>query len=131
MLPDLAANAHFHWTRILAVDQTLRRDKPDPAVYAWAVQQLEVPASEVIMVAAHAYELRAAAQVGFRTAFVDRPLEFGDPPSRPADLPAWGDRLITGFSVSPNSLLPWGLEKDAGRRRMVIHISRTQMYAIT
>ncbi|MDT5219978.1 MAG: 2-haloacid dehalogenase, partial [Mycobacterium sp.] len=32
---------------------------------------------EIMMVASHKYDIRAAAQLGFRTAFVARPLECG------------------------------------------------------
>jgi 2-haloacid dehalogenase len=44
------------------------------------------------MVAAHASDLRAAAACGLRTAYVDRPLEFG--PSQRGDVPSEGERRI-------------------------------------
>jgi 2-haloacid dehalogenase len=40
-----------------------------------ALELLDLRAEEVMMVAAHQYDLRAAQQLGFRTAFVMRPLE--------------------------------------------------------
>lgn len=51
--------------------------KPDPAVYRMAATYLGVDAGEIMMVASHKYDLRAAGALGFRTAFVARPLEFG------------------------------------------------------
>jgi 2-haloacid dehalogenase len=33
--------------------------------------------AEIMMVASHKYDIRAAGNLGFRTAFVARPLEFG------------------------------------------------------
>lgn len=51
--------------------------KPDPAAYRMAAAYLGLPAGEIMMVARHKYDLRAAARLGFRTAFVARPLEFG------------------------------------------------------
>lgn len=51
--------------------------KPDPAVYRMAATYLGLDAGEIMMVASHKYDLRAAAGLGFRTAFVARPLEFG------------------------------------------------------
>jgi len=38
---------------------------------------LGLPPEQVLMVAAHANDLRAAAAAGLRTAYVHRPLEFG------------------------------------------------------
>jgi 2-haloacid dehalogenase len=38
-----------------------------------------------MMVASHKYDIRAAAEFGFRTAFIARPLEFGDPGLADAD----------------------------------------------
>ncbi|OCB44317.1 haloacid dehalogenase, type II [Mycobacterium malmoense] len=51
--------------------------KPGPAVYRMAATYLGLPPGEIMMVASHKYDLRAAAALGFRTAFVARPLEFG------------------------------------------------------
>ena len=51
--------------------------KPDPAVYRLATDLLGLPPGEIMMVACHKYDLRAAKAFGMRTAFVARPLEFG------------------------------------------------------
>ncbi|WP_083198798.1 haloacid dehalogenase type II [Mycobacterium malmoense] len=51
--------------------------KPDPAVYRMAATYLGLPPGEIMMVASHKYDIRAAAALGFKTAFVARPLEFG------------------------------------------------------
>ncbi|MEV0294331.1 haloacid dehalogenase type II [Nocardia sp. NPDC050710] len=51
--------------------------KPDPIVYRMAATYLGLAPSEIMMVASHKYDIRAAAALGFRTAFVARPLEFG------------------------------------------------------
>lgn len=42
-----------------------------------AAELLSLEPERVMMVAAHPGDLRAAAKVGFRTALVTRPLEFG------------------------------------------------------
>jgi 2-haloacid dehalogenase len=47
--------------------------KPDPAVYALAPARLDLPPEQLLMVAAHPWDLRAAAGQGFRTAYVARP----------------------------------------------------------
>ncbi|MGC0366695.1 2-haloacid dehalogenase [Rhodococcus sp. 27YEA15] len=51
--------------------------KPDPTIYAMAARYLGYEPGEIMMVASHKYDIRAAKALGFRTAFVARPLEFG------------------------------------------------------
>jgi len=51
--------------------------KPDPAVYRMAADLLGLGPHQVMMVAAHVGDLKAAAGVGLRTTFVHRPLENG------------------------------------------------------
>lgn len=51
--------------------------KPDPAVYRMAATYLGLAPAEIMMVACHKYDIRAARALGFRTAFVTRPWEFG------------------------------------------------------
>ena len=51
--------------------------KPDPATYRMAATYLGVDPLEIMMVASHKYDLRAAGVLGFQTAFVARPLELG------------------------------------------------------
>jgi 2-haloacid dehalogenase len=57
--------------------------KPDPEVYLGAAAKLGVKPDQVMMVAAHKTDLRAAQSAGLGTAFVERPLEKG--PSGGAD----------------------------------------------
>ena len=51
--------------------------KPAPVVYQLAVDYLGFRPHEILMVACHKYDLKAARAFGMRTAFVARPLEFG------------------------------------------------------
>ena len=51
--------------------------KPDPEIYLGAAAKLGLQPDEVMMVAAHKADLRAAQSAGLRTAFVERPLEKG------------------------------------------------------
>jgi 2-haloacid dehalogenase len=57
--------------------ETVRAYKPEPAVYQMAISDLRVSPSEILMVAAHNYDLNAAKGQGLHTAFVSRPREFG------------------------------------------------------
>ena len=76
LMADLARRNGFHWDAILGAE--FARDyKPKPVVYLAAAQALDCAPGEAMMVAAHPSDLRAAAAVGLRTAFVARPDEFG------------------------------------------------------
>jgi 2-haloacid dehalogenase len=68
--------------RLLSAEDS-RHYKPDPDVYLGAAAALGLAPSEVMMVAAHKGDLRAAQAAGLRAAFVERPLEKG--PSGGAD----------------------------------------------
>lgn len=68
------------WDLILSAE-LFGHFKPDPEVYLGAARLLGLQPSEVMMVATHAGDLRAAAAAGLRTAYIPRPLEWG--PDRP------------------------------------------------
>jgi 2-haloacid dehalogenase len=57
--------------------ELVRSAKPDPKVYELARSSLNLRADQILMVAAHKYDLTAAKQFGFTVAFLPRPLEFG------------------------------------------------------
>ncbi|KAJ7701753.1 haloacid dehalogenase [Mycena rosella] len=52
--------------------QLLDLTKPDPQIYLKAVKLLDLRPSDCVMVAAHAYDLRAAAKIGMKTIYVHR-----------------------------------------------------------
>ena len=76
LMTDLARHAGLPWDCILGAE-LVRHYKPDPEVYRSAFEFLELKQGEVMMVAAHLGDLRAAKAQGLRTAFVPRPLEYG------------------------------------------------------
>ena len=76
LMTNLAKHAGLPWDCILGAE-LVRHYKPDREVYESAAAFLDLPREEVMMVAAHLGDLRAAKGVGLRTAFVPRPLEFG------------------------------------------------------
>jgi len=64
----------FH--RLLSAED-FKHYKPDPEVYLGAVAALGLAPGQVLMVAAHKMDLRAAQHAGLRAAFVERPMEKG------------------------------------------------------
>ena len=76
LMTDLAKHSGLPWDCILGAE-LVRHYKPDREVYQSAPDILDLKVDEVMMVAAHLGDLRAAKGVGLRTAFVTRSLEFG------------------------------------------------------
>jgi 2-haloacid dehalogenase len=72
----LAKFAGLPWDCILTAENA-RCYKPRPAVYRMAIELLGMRPDEVMMVAAHNYDLRAAQAEGMRTGFFPRPAEHG------------------------------------------------------
>lgn len=76
----LRLNAHAGLRYHLALSgEAARAYKPAPEVYRLAVDSAGCAPDRVLMVAAHAWDLRAAQACGMRTAYVHRPV--GDPPT--------------------------------------------------
>ena len=78
LLTNMAKNAGLPWDCVLSAE-LFRHYKPDAEAYLGAAAMLGLAPHEVMMVAAHKNDLRAAQAAGLRAAFVQRPLEFGDP----------------------------------------------------
>lgn len=76
LLVNMAKNAGLPWDAVLSAELA-ESYKPDPTVYRKAADLLGLEPEQVMMVAAHGGDLRASAEVGFRTAYVPRPLEYG------------------------------------------------------
>ena len=76
LMTDMAKHAGLPWDCILGAE-LVRHYKPDREVYQSAADFLDLRPADVMMVAAHLGDLRAAKAVGLRTAFVARPLEYG------------------------------------------------------
>lgn len=80
---SVARYAGLPWDCILCAE-IFHHYKPDPEVYRGALALLDCKPEEVMMVAAHNYDLKAARSHGMRTAFVARPREYG--PGQTSDL---------------------------------------------
>jgi 2-haloacid dehalogenase len=85
LMTALAKHSGLPWDCILGAE-LVRHYKPDREVYLSAAAFLDLEPGQVMMVAAHLGDLRAAKALGLKTAFVTRPLEFG--PAGKPDLKA-------------------------------------------
>lgn len=70
----LTDHAGLPFDRTLSAE-TVHTYKPRPAVYQMAISALGLPPDEIMMVAAHPYDLTAAQEQGMRTAYIARPSE--------------------------------------------------------
>jgi 2-haloacid dehalogenase len=76
LLTNMAKRAGLPWDCILSAE-VFRAYKPDPATYLGVAKIFDLKPEQVMLVAAHHDDLAAARACGLRTAYIERPLEFG------------------------------------------------------
>ncbi len=76
LLVSLAKHGGLPWDCVLSTGM-FGTYKPNPEVYLGAVRMLDAEPGDVMMAAAHAYDVDGAREAGLRTAYVFRPDEFG------------------------------------------------------
>ena len=81
LLVDLARHGDLRFDCLLSAELA-RAYKPAVEAYRTAARLLGVDPAELMLVAAHPWDLEGARAAGLRSAFVDRPLEYG--PGSPA-----------------------------------------------
>lgn len=77
LLVAMAKHAGLPWDAVLSAE-FFGHYKPDPEVYLGAARLLGLQPQQVMMVACHPGDLRAAAACGLRTGYVPRPAERGE-----------------------------------------------------
>jgi 2-haloacid dehalogenase len=85
LLVELAKFAQLPWDVVFGAD-LFRHYKPDPETYLGVCSFLGLRPEQVMMGAAHNYDLKAAKALGLRTAFIQRATEYG--PGQQTDLVA-------------------------------------------
>jgi 2-haloacid dehalogenase len=88
LLVNMAKHARLPWDAVFSCEH-FQRYKPHPDTYLGVCRQMYLAPEEVMMCAAHNYDLRAARSCGLKTAFVPRPTEYG--PGQMTDLSAEDD----------------------------------------
>jgi 2-haloacid dehalogenase len=81
LLTNMAKRAGLPWDCVISAE-LFHHYKPDPQAYLGCADLLDVPPNQLMLVAAHPGDLRAARGAGLMTGYVDRPLEYG-PTQRP------------------------------------------------
>ncbi|KIU48013.1 MULTISPECIES: haloacid dehalogenase type II [Bradyrhizobium] len=88
LLTNMAKFAGLPWDLVMSAE-LFEHYKPDPETYLGAARLLGLPPEQVMMVAAHNYDLKHAQKHGLKTAFVARPTEYG--PLQKVDFEATGN----------------------------------------
>lgn len=76
LMVDVARYASLPWDMIFSAD-LFRHYKPDSQIYQGASTLLKLEPAQIMLCAAHNYDLKKARSLGFKTAFVPRVREFG------------------------------------------------------
>jgi 2-haloacid dehalogenase len=76
LLTRMAKRAGLPWDCVLSAE-VFRAYKPDPATYLGVARVFDVAPERVMLVAAHHDDLAGARACGLRTAYIERPHEFG------------------------------------------------------
>jgi 2-haloacid dehalogenase len=83
LLTNMAKRNGLPWDCVLSAE-VFRAYKPDPATYLGVAQVFDLQPRQVMLVAAHHDDLAGARACELRTAYIERPLEFGA--NHPKDL---------------------------------------------
>lgn len=76
LLTNMAKRAGLPWDCILSAE-VFKAYKPHPDTYLGVASTFDLEPEQVMMVAAHHEDLEAARSYGLKTAYIERPLEFG------------------------------------------------------
>ncbi len=96
LLTAMAKRARLPWDVILSAE-LFGHYKRDPQVYLGAAALLQLDPSAIMMVAAHNDDLLAAQRLGFKTAFIGRPTEYG--PHQTKDFAPEGDFTLVAADL--------------------------------
>lgn len=97
LLVNLAKQAGLPWDCIFSAE-LVQHYKPDPETYQMAARYLDLQPQQIMMVAAHPADLRAAQAVGMHTAFIPRFLEHGPDRISEPELDAAFDVIEADFN---------------------------------
>lgn len=76
LLTNMAKRAGLPWDCVLSAE-VFKAYKPDPATYLGVSRVFNLKPEQTMLVAAHHDDLQGARACGMRTAYIERPLEFG------------------------------------------------------
>jgi len=97
LLTNMAKRVGLPWDCVVSAE-LFRHYKPDPETYVGTADLLDVAPAEMMLVACHPDDLRAARATGCRTGYVERPLEVGPGQPTPRVEPGEFDVVARDFA---------------------------------
>jgi 2-haloacid dehalogenase len=96
------SNLTEYFEQALSID-SLKKYKPEVATYLWAAKELAVKPKEILMIAAHGWDLAGASHAGLATCFIAREGQSvytlsNKPDFEANDILAMAEQLVTAHS---------------------------------
>ncbi|MDP1647510.1 MAG: haloacid dehalogenase type II [Rubrivivax sp.] len=114
LVVDVSRRNGIVWDAVISCEM-IGVYKPHAQAYATAARWMALEPARILMVACHNFDLNAAHQAGFRTAFVRRPDEWG-PEGPPDPKPNMNyDFIEDGFEALADKLLALQSRSHGGR----------------
>ena len=96
LLAEMAKRAGLPWDVILCAE-TFNKYKPHPDTYLGVARTFDLDPGEVMLAAAHHGDLDAARSCGLRTAYIERPWEYGR--RQPKNVAPWDANTLHCTSI--------------------------------
>ncbi len=105
LVVDVSRRNGITWDAVISCEM-IGVYKPHAEAYATAARWMGLEPAQILMVACHNFDLNAAHQAGFRTAFVRRPAEWGSagPPDPKPNMDC--DFVVDDFVTLAQTVLP-------------------------
>jgi 2-haloacid dehalogenase len=103
LLTNMAKRAGLPWDCVLSAE-VFRAYKPDPATYLGVAKVFDLAPEQVMLVAAHHDDLAGARACGLRTAYIERPFEFGAAHPKDISGQAGNDLHLTDLNALAETL---------------------------
>jgi 2-haloacid dehalogenase len=113
LLTEMAKYSGLPWDCVISAE-LFGHYKPDPETYLGCARLLDVTPGELMLVACHPSDLRAARANGLRTAYVPRPFEYGPSTALPAIVAGEFDVVANDFEQLADLLEATSSARGAG-----------------
>jgi len=97
LLAEMSKDAGLPWDVILCAE-TFNKYKPHPDTYLGVARTFDLEPGQVMLAAAHHSDLEAARNCGLRTAYIERPWEYGRDQAKPVE--PWDANTLHATSIA-------------------------------
>ena len=96
LLTEMAKNAGIPWDCILSAEN-FNKYKPHPDTYLGVARTFAIEPAQVMLAAAHHGDLESARKCGLKTAYIERPFEYGR--AEPKSVAPWSSNTLHATSI--------------------------------